>query len=131
MLWRGGGALKSDTALPVLRHITGIATKWNDSARVFESHPFWSSVDLENKLLEFRDYFSSHRPHHALERRTPDQDTRDHARSPISALSIGNLTVKVCIRRRSLLIPRRLPSCCLVSQQSCISKPSLFDSLPP
>jgi putative transposase len=37
---------------------------------------FWSTVDLENKLLEFRDYFNSHRPHHALEGRTPDQDTR-------------------------------------------------------
>ena len=32
MLWRGGGALKSDAALRVLRHITGIATKWNDSS---------------------------------------------------------------------------------------------------
>ena len=27
MLWSGGGALKSDAALLVLRHITGIATK--------------------------------------------------------------------------------------------------------
>ncbi len=27
MLWRGGGALKSEAALRVLRHITGIATK--------------------------------------------------------------------------------------------------------
>jgi len=34
MLWRGGGALKSDAMLRVLRHITGIATKWNHSARM-------------------------------------------------------------------------------------------------
>ena len=38
MLWRGGGALKSDAALRVLRHITGIATKRNDSARIFGSY---------------------------------------------------------------------------------------------
>jgi hypothetical protein len=34
MLWKGGRALKSDTALRVLRHITGIATKWNNPARM-------------------------------------------------------------------------------------------------
>ena len=34
---------------------------------------FWTTVDLENKLLEFRDYFNSHRTHHSLEGRTPDQ----------------------------------------------------------
>ena len=37
---------------------------------------FWTTVDLENKLLEFRDYFNSHRTHHSLEGRTPDQDTK-------------------------------------------------------
>ncbi len=35
---------------------------------------FWTTVDLENKRLEFRDYFNSHRTHHSLEGRTPDQD---------------------------------------------------------
>jgi putative transposase len=38
---------------------------------------FWTTVDLENKLLEFRDYFNIHRTHHSLEGRTPDQDTRE------------------------------------------------------
>ena len=33
MLWKGRGALKSDAALRVLRHITGIATKWNFCCR--------------------------------------------------------------------------------------------------
>jgi putative transposase len=37
---------------------------------------FWTTVDLENKLLEFRDYFNSHRTHHSLAGRTPDQDTK-------------------------------------------------------
>ena len=29
---------------------------------------FWTTVDLENKLLEFRDYFNSYRTHHSLGR---------------------------------------------------------------
>jgi putative transposase len=33
---------------------------------------FWTTVDLENKLLEFRDYFNRHRTHHSLEGKTPD-----------------------------------------------------------
>jgi putative transposase len=34
---------------------------------------FWTTVDLANKLLEFRDYFNNHRTHHSLEGRTPYQ----------------------------------------------------------
>ena len=34
---------------------------------------FWTTVDLENKLLEFRDYFNSYRTHHSLEGQTPDR----------------------------------------------------------
>jgi len=34
---------------------------------------FWTTVDLENKLLEFQDYFNGHRTHHSLDGRTPDQ----------------------------------------------------------
>jgi hypothetical protein len=36
---------------------------------------FWTSVDLEDKLLEFRNYYNMHRTHTSLEGRTPDQDT--------------------------------------------------------
>jgi transposase InsO family protein len=36
---------------------------------------FWTTVDLENKLLEFRNYFNRHRTHISLAGRTPDQDT--------------------------------------------------------
>ena len=35
---------------------------------------FWTSADLENKLLDFRNYFNNHRTHSSLEGRTPDQD---------------------------------------------------------
>jgi len=34
---------------------------------------FWTSADLENKLLDFRTYyFNHHRTHHSQEGRTPD-----------------------------------------------------------
>jgi hypothetical protein len=36
---------------------------------------FWTTVDLENELLEFRDYFNRHRAHSSLEGRIPDQNT--------------------------------------------------------
>ena len=37
---------------------------------------FWTSADLENKLLDFRSYFNDHRTHTSREGRTPDEDTR-------------------------------------------------------
>ena len=42
---------------------------------------FWTTVDLENKLREFRDYFNSYRTHHSLEGQTPDR--REARRSRI------------------------------------------------
>jgi putative transposase len=36
---------------------------------------FWTTADLENKLLEFRDYYNGFRTHNPLCGRTPDQDT--------------------------------------------------------
>ena len=44
-----------------------------------DSTLFWTTVDLENKLLEFRDYFNSHRTHQSLEGRTPEMKPRDVA----------------------------------------------------
>src|SRR6266849_4098967 len=35
---------------------------------------FWTTADLEDKLLDFRTYFNHHRSHTALEGRTPEQD---------------------------------------------------------
>ena len=36
---------------------------------------FWTTVDLENKLLDFRTYFNAYRSHTGLEGRTPDPVT--------------------------------------------------------
>jgi hypothetical protein len=33
---------------------------------------FWTTTDLEKKLLDFRTYFNNHRTHNSLEGRTPD-----------------------------------------------------------
>ena len=33
---------------------------------------FWTTADLENKLLDFRTYFNNHRTHISLEGRTPN-----------------------------------------------------------
>ncbi|HWO38942.1 MAG TPA: integrase core domain-containing protein [Candidatus Acidoferrum sp.] len=33
---------------------------------------FWTTVDLENKLLDFRNYYNHHRSHHSREGQTPD-----------------------------------------------------------
>jgi putative transposase len=37
---------------------------------------FWTTADLENKLLEFRNYYNGFRTHYSLRGRTPNQDTR-------------------------------------------------------
>jgi hypothetical protein len=37
---------------------------------------FWTTADLENKLLDFQIYFNEHRAHSGRQGRTPDQDTR-------------------------------------------------------
>src|SRR5207244_242773 len=43
---------------------------------------FWTTADLENKLLEFRTYFNNHRTHNSLEGRTPHTLSR-----PVANLS--------------------------------------------
>jgi hypothetical protein len=43
---------------------------------------FWTTADLENKLLDFRTYFNNHRTHTSREGRTPD---------PHAARAIANL----------------------------------------
>src|SRR5580700_2233012 len=37
---------------------------------------FWTTADLENKLLDFQTYFNEHRAHTERQGRTPEQDTR-------------------------------------------------------
>ena len=34
---------------------------------------FWTAVDLESKLSEFRDYYNLHRSHAGLARKTPEE----------------------------------------------------------
>jgi hypothetical protein len=38
---------------------------------------FWTTADLENKLLDFRDYLNLHRTHTSLQGRPPDQDANE------------------------------------------------------
>jgi len=35
--------------------------------------PFWNSLDLEQKLSEFRDYYNNHRTHAALSGQSPSR----------------------------------------------------------
>jgi hypothetical protein len=72
MLWKGGGALKSDAALRVLRHITGIKQNGSIRHEFLDRTFFWTTIDLENKSLEFLDYFNGHCTHASLDGRTPD-----------------------------------------------------------
>ena len=38
--------------------------------------PAWTAPDLQHQLDEFREYYNEHRPHRALDRRTPDEAYR-------------------------------------------------------
>jgi hypothetical protein len=69
---------------------------------------FWTTADLENKLLEFRDYFNGHRTHHSLDGRTPDQgETKPRPVANLHSFN-GNLTVEAYIRHGALPDSRRL-----------------------
>ena len=45
---------------------------------------FWTTADLENKLLDFRTYFNDHRTHTSLEGRTPDTPVSRLVANPYS-----------------------------------------------
>jgi hypothetical protein len=45
---------------------------------------FWTTADLENKLLDFRTYFNDHRTHTSLEGRTPDTPVSRRVANPCS-----------------------------------------------
>jgi hypothetical protein len=61
---------------------------------------FWTTVDLENKLLDFRTYFNHHRTHTSREGRTPDPP----APQPVANLRSFRWqpTVEAYIRHRRL-----------------------------
>jgi hypothetical protein len=46
---------------------------------------FWTTADLENKLLDFRTYFNDHRTHTSLEGRTPDTPVSRRVANPCSS----------------------------------------------
>jgi hypothetical protein len=49
---------------------------------------FWTTADLENKLLDFRTYFNNQRTHTSLEGRTPDTPvSRPIAKSPLVSMA--------------------------------------------
>ena len=49
---------------------------------------FWTTADLENKLLDFRTYFNNHRTHDSLEGRTPDTSgVSTNRKSPLDSLA--------------------------------------------
>ena len=79
---------------------------------------FWTTVDLENKLLDFRSYFNHHRTHTSREGRTPDRPRHDQ--QPISrrngrlaiVLSSGFLRViKLAAHKLRLARPVSQPQC--------------------
>src|SRR5450755_771556 len=64
---------------------------------------FWTSADLENKLLDFRTYFNHHRTHHSREGRTPHMPVSPPvANLRESMQSCGVIT----LRPRSGAVPR-------------------------
>ena len=70
---------------------------------------FWTTVDLENKLLEFRDYFNSYRTHHSLEGQTPD---RRESR-PVANLIVLSMAISL-----SRLVPDT-DRCVIVGRLRC------------
>jgi len=71
---------------------------------------FWTTADLENKLLDFTTYFNNHRTHTSLEGRTPDTPVS----RPLANLAHfdGNLTVVTYIRHQWLRnFPKTLDRC--------------------
>src|SRR3989440_13036498 len=64
---------------------------------------FWTTADLENKLLDFRTYFNNQRTHSSLEGRTPD--------TPVSR-PIANLRSFRCQPHcLNLYLPKTLDRC--------------------
>jgi putative transposase len=63
---------------------------------------FWTTADLENKLLDFQTYFNEHRAHTGRQGRTPEQTRGYRDQSPISIAMAGNATAEGFITRQWL-----------------------------
>jgi len=72
----GPGGIRSVVAESVLvKHQVLIGTIRRE---YMERTPFWTTADLDTKLLDFRDYFNRHRAHAALGGRPPERDFEAH-----------------------------------------------------
>ena len=61
---------------------------------------FWTTADLETKLLDFQHYYNGHRTHAGLNGHAPDPSPALAAHARISVRIDGSRTVVGCIRRR-------------------------------
>jgi len=59
---------------PLRSTVSSVRGKANGTVRreYLDHILFWTTADLENKLLDFRTYFNNHPAHDSLEGRTPD-----------------------------------------------------------
>ncbi|PYT67731.1 MAG: hypothetical protein DMG39_23135 [Acidobacteria bacterium] len=76
---------------------------------------FWTTADLENKLLDFTTYFNKHRTHNSLEGQTPDTPT---SRPPANLHSF-----RWQPHCRALIRPRWLPDLSKTRARCGISRP--------
>jgi len=44
---------------------------------------FWTAIDLESKLMEFKDYYNRHRTHASLDGQTPEQNPQSQLRASL------------------------------------------------
>ena len=58
---------------------------------------FWTSADLENKLLDFRTYFNFHCSHTALKGQTPAKTRPSRIQAPVFIPMVGKATVEASI----------------------------------
>ena len=66
---------------------------------------FWTTADLESKLLDFKTYFNHHRTHSARAGRPPDEQPRPVANLPV--LSMGISLPRPVSNTDSGLIPKK------------------------
>jgi putative transposase len=86
---------------------------------------FWTTLDLKNKLFDFRTYFNNHRTHTSRERRIrPCQD-----QSPISTRFNGNLIVGPSIRHRWLPDFSKIGARCGIRSTSAKTSNEIIRSL--
>jgi transposase InsO family protein len=69
----------------------------------FDRTLFWTTADLEAKLIDFQRYYNGHRTHAGLEGGVPEPGVGDPHHQSISNPTGGDDIVEGCIRPQSLL----------------------------